>query len=355
MQRLALLDYARLAAALAVMAFHYLFNGIVGGKITTLSLSPMADIAKYGYLGVELFFIISGYVIFYTARDKTPGQFATSRAVRLFPAFWASVLLTASVAFFWGGPKMSVTLPQVLVNLTMIPSVLDVPFVDGVYWTLLVELMFYFAVLVILMAGWRRHLGTIFLVWPMVMLGAWAANANNWPYLGGYFPFFAAGALFALMRERVTLWAFLSLLVCLFLCVTESAGRAAAFSLEEKGIAHSPVVVGCIVASFFVLMALQITPRGLALELPGSGLAGRLTYPIYLIHAHVGYMLLSRFATEANKAVVYPLVVLVVIGVAVLVHEFVERRAAGFWRMLFGRFVGRPLDAGYARRETAAP
>ena len=83
MRRIELLDYARLAAALAVLAYHYLFSGIHGWKIPALALTPAADVAKYGYLGVNLFFMISGYVILYSARGKSAGEFLASRVVRL--------------------------------------------------------------------------------------------------------------------------------------------------------------------------------------------------------------------------------------------------------------------------------
>ena len=68
--RVALLDYMRFFAAMIVVFFHYFFNGLLNGKITSIhELTYFADIAKYGYLGVDLFFIISGYVIFNSAVD----------------------------------------------------------------------------------------------------------------------------------------------------------------------------------------------------------------------------------------------------------------------------------------------
>ncbi len=100
MKRLELLDYGRFIAALCVLASHYLYNGILTGKINSIAPMPeVADIVKYGYLGVDFFFIISGYVIFFSAQNKSAGDFLTSRALRLFPAFWVAVLLTSTVAF----------------------------------------------------------------------------------------------------------------------------------------------------------------------------------------------------------------------------------------------------------------
>src|SRR5262245_23513156 len=148
MRRLELLDYGRFVAGFCVLLCHLLFNGIWNGKVDSLEHVPgLADAVKYGYLGVEFFFIISGYVIFFSARGKTAGDFLVSRAVRLYPAFWFAVLVTSLVAVPWGGEQMSVTLPQVLANLTMAPQLFGQTYVDGVYWTLVFEWSFYLAVL----------------------------------------------------------------------------------------------------------------------------------------------------------------------------------------------------------------
>src|SRR5688500_3424160 len=144
MKRLELLDYGRFFAAIAVVLYHYTFNGIRNGKITTLTLEPaLVSVTKYGYLGVEFFFMISGYVIFFSALNRTPSQFAVSRALRLFPAYWVGVLFTSCFAIAWGTGAMQVTWDQVLANLTMISPMLGYEYVDGVYWTLLYELTFY--------------------------------------------------------------------------------------------------------------------------------------------------------------------------------------------------------------------
>ncbi|MEL7088997.1 MAG: acyltransferase family protein [Planctomycetota bacterium] len=88
MSRIQLLDYGRFGAAIAVVGYHWFFNGIHNGKIDSLELQPWAvESVKYGYLGVEFFFMISGYVIFFSAKNRSAAQFATLRATRLYPAF----------------------------------------------------------------------------------------------------------------------------------------------------------------------------------------------------------------------------------------------------------------------------
>nr|WP_275554988.1 acyltransferase family protein [Mixta sp. Marseille-Q2659] len=81
--RVELIDYLRLIAALGVILFHYTFNGIDNGKISSISQIPaLTQFTKFGYLGVELFFMISGYVIFFSAKKKAfPASFPAALCV----------------------------------------------------------------------------------------------------------------------------------------------------------------------------------------------------------------------------------------------------------------------------------
>lgn len=341
--RLDLLDYGRLVAALSVVAFHYFFNGINNGKLSSLTHSPaLVPVVKYGYLGVALFFMISGYVIFLSANNKTVGQFMAARATRLYPAFWAAALITFVAAQFWGGSQMSVSLPQLLANLTMFPSALNQPYVDGVYWTLLLEWKFYFAVALILALGQQRHLRTIALAWPVYIYVAQAFGVTDLPFASGYFCYFAAGMIFAEMSEQRSLASFLSLVLVGYLCVAFAAQNAMSMAANLHT-TYPYWVTAAIVVGFFGFFLALATRWGKEVRLPGARLAGGLTYPIYLVHAHLGYMLLSRFADEQHKWLWYAVVVALVVGIALAIHLWAERRLALTWKRYFGA-VGSAAD-----------
>lgn len=325
MRRIDLLDYSRLFAALSVVAFHYLFQYD--------QQHWAAPAAKYGYLGVELFFIISGYVIFFSAMGKTAGEFAASRAIRLYPAFWVAVPLTVVAILASGG---QVTLPQLAANLTMAPKLFGIATLDGVYWTLLYELSFYAAVTLVLLTPLRKHLEALFLLWPLAMLAAFATGHGNRAFLGGYYAFFAAGALFAMMRDRITLALLVSLAATLFLCVLGTLDRALALEAARMVPLSAPVLVGAILALFAFFFVLN-TQRGQRAKLPAAQQAGRLTYPLYLVHNGIGLALMGHLPLWT--------VFLVVLALAYGVNALVERRLASMWRALFNALVARPLAA----------
>lgn len=153
-QRYAQLDGLRGLAAGAVVFFHYF--GIFPDVFET-EHAPIPH-AQLGRFGVQLFFIISGFVIFMTlARVEHPRDFVATRLIRLYPSYWATILLTSSVIATGVFRDTDVTqhtlaLKQVVANATMLQAFLNVPHLDGTYWTLAHELSFYTWAFIMLLA-----------------------------------------------------------------------------------------------------------------------------------------------------------------------------------------------------------
>ena len=146
MNRIFELDSIRGLSAIAVLTYHYFFryNEIYGHPSIATSWS------YFGSYGVQLFFMVSGFVIYWSIGSiKRPLDFVISRFSRLYPVYWCAVVFTFTLVYYFGLPGREVSFFQALVNLTMLQSYLKVPSVDGVYWTLAVEITFYFWVFLI--------------------------------------------------------------------------------------------------------------------------------------------------------------------------------------------------------------
>jgi peptidoglycan/LPS O-acetylase OafA/YrhL len=348
-KRLEFLDALRFVAVMMVVVFHYTFNGIVNGKIDSIQqVGWLVDFTKYGYLGVELFFMISGYVIFFSSQIGSASRFIVGRVVRLYPAYWVAVLFTSCFAFFWGGEMMSITLKMVVANLTMLQSFMNIGDVDGVYWTLLYELKFYAAVFFFLIIGYQRHLRSIFVYWPVIFCAALLLDQQHRTFAGGYYYYFCAGALFGVLKNGLDWRVVLSLVVTFLLCIAYSSGKAQELTLVKSS-QYSEAVIGAIIFSFFLIFSLQNIDFVQSLKIPFSRLLGSMTYQIYLIHAHFGYMLISQIATEENKFLAYLAVVTLVLFVSYIINLFVEDRLGVFWRHFFGSTIGRFVDSLQAR------
>lgn len=97
----------------------------------------------FGRFGVVLFFLISGFIIPSSLKPGTTlKKFAITRVFRLYPAFWVACLLIflTSPYFF----NYVVPVYQLLANLTMVPKLFHAPELSGVFWTLFIEILFYF-------------------------------------------------------------------------------------------------------------------------------------------------------------------------------------------------------------------
>ncbi|KNB53130.1 acyltransferase family protein [Streptomyces caatingaensis] len=280
--RLAAVDGLRLLAAVAVAAYHYLGTPTPrfwGEDYDLPRAAPLLHaISGYGWLGVEAFFLISGFVICMSCWGRTPAQFAVSRIARLFPLYWAVVLIivaAGTVTVLAGQRSGAPTdLRTTLGNLTMIPSPLGVDFTAGVAWTLWVEARFYLLMGVLLLIGltYRRTTAFGFLWLVLASIGRELhSTVLNEFLLGQYAGLFVAGIALHLMHRfgpDLLLWLLAGFAWCYTLTV-----------LDDRVAGHT---------GFLVLLALAGPGPLRHLQWRTLVYAGALTYPFYLVHQSLG-------------------------------------------------------------------
>lgn len=150
---LPLLDPLRFGAALGVAIFHQMFwswawvsIGVPGFErhVAADVLYPSAaPYTWFGWVGVEIFFVISSFVIASSASRTSPGAFLLGRALRLYPAVWVCATATFLVLLLFGsGAASEIILPYIHAML-MVPKGVTGQWLDEVYWTLAAETAFY--------------------------------------------------------------------------------------------------------------------------------------------------------------------------------------------------------------------
>jgi peptidoglycan/LPS O-acetylase OafA/YrhL len=111
------------------------------------------EVFRFGFLGVQLFFMISGYVVFKSALNtRTILQFFLKRIVRIYPPLIFAIILNLFVYSFYNNvSRINISLVNVLFSALLLePRIINIifhskiDFVDPVYWTLIVEAKFYF-------------------------------------------------------------------------------------------------------------------------------------------------------------------------------------------------------------------
>ncbi|MCX5203540.1 acyltransferase [Streptomyces sp. NBC_00237] len=326
--RIAALDGLRLFAALAVVAYHFV-NREGAWSADAKGLFPaLFPVTAYGWLGVQLFFLISGFVICMSCWGKSVGDFFTSRVVRLFPAYWFAVIATTVVLLLTVGRKALPSWGDILTNFTMLQEAFGVEHVDGVYWTLFAELRFYllFALLTWWGLTYRRVLG---FCWAWVVASAVFANYDDGPLrllvMPDYSWYFIAGIAFYLIHRfgpNLLLTGLVLVCFCASLPFVHSA-----WGNIHKYIGHQvpfwPVVL--ILAGCFAVMALVATGRLTWIQWRWLPYAGALTYPLYLLHQNIGRQIIQALESSLSPYAVLGAAIGSLLVASWLVHRLVER------------------------------
>jgi peptidoglycan/LPS O-acetylase OafA/YrhL len=336
--RFLLIDALRGLAALAVVLFH----AREGRHIDALAAAMpgfLRAIVGHGDLGVQVFFVLSGFVIAHSmSRHQVTvgyvGRFMLRRSIRLDPPYWGSMALAVlfgllSARFVAGKSYPLPGARDLLVHVFYGQDLLGVRPLNTIYWTLCLEIQFYlvFSLLMLVAARLRGRL-SLERAFYAVMLPA-AVVADLWPPqarlfgLDGLFlphwHLFIAGVLvwWAALRpgDRVARGlAAANLSVLLALAIAR---------------AEASLLVGVVAAALILVAALR-EKLGVWLSARSLQWLGAISYSLYLTHNaitgaafRVGYRLTGRsLGTEALWAV---LVVAICLGFAYLFHRAIER------------------------------
>jgi peptidoglycan/LPS O-acetylase OafA/YrhL len=322
-----------------VVLFHYTnrFQELFPGERT-----PVVSVHWAGF-GVTLFFVLSGYVILMSIeRSRRPTDFVVSRLSRIFPTYWLAVVATFATVEVLGLPGQRVTAGQAVVNLSMLQGFLRVPSVDGVYWTLEIELCFYLLMVIMFAVGFLRGRRV------MAFLVGWLVVSQIAVDLAGplhsrsfstvvsvaglrYSHLFVAGMCIYSIRARRDparfYWTVLA--------------ATPLFDLWRGGAESALFVVGWI-----LLLLAATTQRGRAVSSRPLVFAGYISYPLYLIHQNVGYALLRRL--HGSPTLDTLIVIVVMVAAATAVSYLVEHPATRYLRARYRQHRSRRRPAPHA-------
>jgi peptidoglycan/LPS O-acetylase OafA/YrhL len=349
---------------MSVVVFH-LFGALTPfpfwGRPTDDVFGPLVfRITAYGWVGVPLFFMISGFVISMSSWGRTPAQFAVSRFVRLFPAYWAGVALTTTAYVFIRGDNPAPHWRDVVANLTMLNAPLGVPYVDDVYWTLWAELRFYILFAIVIWRGLTfRSAVTFCLIWTIA--AAWASQSGSallqsiTIYDQAHY-FIAGIALFLMHRfgRHPVLWLLLGISCAMSIHYPGNPFPA------SVGLSNLPSTLA-ILAGYGVLTLLALGKLDWV-RWRGLTTVGALTYPLYLLHCGIGVLTLEYLYPRVNLQP-WALVTIVIVGFVILawlVNRLVERPLAPRLKRAFNRSItprpeGVPVNGATATQPPVIP
>lgn len=327
-RRLVELDALRGIAATLVMLFHYTtrYDQLYGHETSPSVFVP------WGHYGVNLFFMISGFVIFMTLhRVKRPLDFIVSRISRLFPAFWAAIIITFLLTRALDIPEKAVSAGTAAMNLFMIHGLFRIPHVDGVYWTLEIELIFYAMALLLYLLGRLDKVHAVLLVLLVLRLSYFLAD--KW-----------AGIEMSWTLSHLLILPYIAWFVCgimiyrLVTFPTESPRKDLVVliaAIAQLTIVES-IFIGLLAFCFSLVLLAAVKGRLSVLANPVLAWLGTISYTLYLLHENIGWgvmMHLERAGVSADISIL--LAIAVALALASGLTWLVERPAMNWLRSLY--------------------
>lgn len=343
--RFTLIDGLRGVAAISVVLYHIYLQDLLPAARVAFA-EPFHTVLVNGYLGVYIFFVLSGFVIAHSVRDAKitagfVGRFALRRSLRLDPPYWVAIA-AAIVLPMLGAPteaRPPVSPPSVgavVAHMFYVQQFLGIPHLIGVFWTLCLEIQFYLVYVVAMsvvqrLAGKPSWLvfGPLWLV--SLVVSARVLHVRSAVFLWAW-PYFFLGAITAWHHDgRLSRRAWM--LVTAATCAPLLASHTRWITADD-----APRRTAVVVATTLILFLAGGARRDgrsllqtLTLGTPLQYL-GRISYSLYLTHvlvgisaARLGIRLLGGGPLVAGEVVALVLgCTLACVAVAHVLHLLVE-------------------------------
>jgi len=354
------LDVIRFAAAMAVVGWHvaYRFFDPHADHISVFVAGlptgdgPLRLITQWGWIGVQIFFVISGLVIAYSAEGATPRRFALGRFGRLVPGILiCATLILAIDLLFWHQPFV-VLAKEAAKTVILWPAG---GWVAPQFWTLPVEIAFYTIVWAMIAAGKINRLDWLALALVGMSALHLGLSAFDLDHMGGQIVnvlllkhgmYFAMGiALASIDRRGLSVGRVFVILAAATLAMLEIPLSVHTYGVYSAAAPHRWIIPYAIWVGGVTLIMLSLGWKSeIARFVRVARMSGTLrtiglaTYPLYLIHIHVAGVVVTL--TRAAGAAVIPALLLGVttsVIAAAVIAVLIEPRVR---RLLLAPFGG---------------
>lgn len=338
----------RFISAIMVIFYHFTFT-FYHGDLSYIDIPVLRYLSHYGYLGVDIFFIISGFVISLSAEGRNAYTFFKSRIGRLYPVFWISAIITTLFLVFGGHLIDSdMTWWRFWTNMTMIPTIFfdksTIDFLDGAYWTLAIEMKFYFVILLLLILKQFKRIEKITI--PLSFLMLYSAIFLNIKVDSDliWIPNFIAGIIFyKIYKNGLNTWRIFALINTFIASLIFATNRAPSLTEGYGELFKSSTITMYILFSYIIFLLISLNK----IKIPNNkyiNILGLLTYPIYLLHQQIARIMFTY--SDRHNIPLYVSFIFIttfIFLISFLVHQIFERRGRVILDKALDRFTPKAL------------
>ena len=314
--------------------------------MSPIRIEYLAHLVKYNYLAVNLFFMISGFVILMTAQSNDIIKFSKSRIIRLYPALWISCTLTFGAISFFMADEIATSWPRYFANLTMLNGFVGIGGIDGPYWSLYVEMKFYLLIGLLIISGNIHRIKFFLAGWLLIAIlnYRYPSAIVDYIFIPKYASYFIAGCSVFLLRQSQEKAMIYFLLASSFVVGLMYDADV----LIDKSIWYhfqfSVSVLIFILISFYAFFLVMIFTSGKWINPSLAkifGIAGAISYPLYLLQNGIGLSMINLIYPYFQPLVVLGLTTVTLIFLSWVVHQFGERPMANWLRGQLAAFEQR--------------
>lgn len=267
------------------------------------------------YLGVEIFFVISGFVIPYTMFKgnyelKDGFRFIIKRLLRIEPPYWLSIALIFIIdyvsTFFrhYKDKAINLDLADLFSHLLHLNDFLDKPWLKGIYWSLAIEIQYYLLIALIFPLLCFKNQYLTWIVLLLFCLGRWTNMEESVFYYGCHFTIglLLFNAHIGSIGNKQLLFGLITGFIITYWCF--DVYHLTAVSLS---------------ALFIYYMDRAIPPLVFL---------GKISYSFYLIHIHVGWTLIDamlRTTPDGNRILFLIVGIMAAILSSWFFYEIIEK------------------------------
>lgn len=322
-----ILDLFRLLSSIAVL-FHHTF------------------LFHYGRLGIYLFFMISGFVIYFSL-NKGIKEYVTGRLLRLFPIFWVCATITYLITVLY---HVNISFKHYLLGLLMFNNGHMEIMIDGSYWTLTFELLFYFYIGVFVWLFGKKRLEWFYIGWLLLCFLCFYFRIDQMMIFKllsiRFAPYFVFGGMLALLVDKWNTSSYISkvmhvsTLIASWLMPIYVSSRLQAqkdtitnftgsFDRGELFIVELLFVIMyfAVILSFYDFTKNKTFSKVVFL-------LGGMTYPLYLLHWKIGKTLIGSYEEYGHVTILSAIVALALVLVSFFLSIY-DQKFRTFFKVTF--------------------